>query len=197
MTLNEIFRRSGEPTYYTPMAVVGQLVNQEGGTVVIGNPPFSDAIPYHKQHGTWRKGWAKKFRIGRLYFYISNCRMKKRPKRDLMYSNYVQDHCVENKRKLYERQGGKCPHCGQPFEYEAMELHHVLPLSRFPELGQSIRNGIMLCHRCHKEVHCNPWRNIQMMKEKAQEMGIDLSERYNQAGADETSINNDSGQSEQ
>ena len=197
MTLNEIFRRSGEPTYYTPMAVVGQLVNQEGGTVVIGNPPFSDAIPYHKQHGTWRKGWAKKFRIGRLYFYISNCRMKKRPKRDLMYSNYVQDHCVENKRKLYERQGGKCPHCGQPFEYEAMELHHVLPLSRFPELGQSIRNGIMLCHRCHKEVHCNPWRNIQMMKEKAKEMGIDLSERYNQAGADETSINNDSGQCEQ
>ena len=197
MTLNEIFRRSGESTYYTPMAVVGQLVNQEGGTVVIGNPPFSDAIPYHKQHGTWRKGWAKKFRIGRLYFYISNCRMKKRPKRDLMYSNYVQDHCVENKRKLYERQGGKCPHCGQPFDYEAMELHHVLPLSRFPELGQSIRNGIMLCHRCHKEVHCNPWRNIQMMKEKAKEMGIDLSERYNQAGADETSINNDSGQCEQ
>ena len=197
MTLNEIFRRSGEPTYYTPMAVVGQLVNQEGGTVVIGNPPFSDAIPYHKQHGTWRKGWAKKFRIGRLYFYISNCRMNKRPKRDLMYSNYVQDHCVENKRKLYERQGGKCPHCGQPFDYEAMELHHVLPLSRFPELGQSIRNGIMLCHRCHKEVHCNPWRNIQMMKEKAKEMGIDLSERYNQAGADETSINNDSGQCEQ
>ena len=178
MTLNEIFRRSGEPTYYTPMAVVGQLVNQEGGTVVIGNPPFSDAIPYHKQHGTWRKGWAKKFRIGRLYFYISNCRMKKRPKRDLMYSNYVQDHCVENKRKLYERQGGKCPHCGQPFDYEAMELHHVLPLSRFPELGQSIRNGIMLCHKCHKEVHCNPWRNIELMKAKAEELGIDLTERY-------------------
>ena len=181
MTLNEIFRRSGEPTYYTPMAVVGQLVNQEGGTVVIGNPPFSDAIPYHKQHGTWRKGWAKKFRIGRLYFYISNCRMKKRPKRDLMYSNYVQDHCVENKRKLYERQGGKCPHCGQPFDYEAMELHHVLPLSRFPELGQSIRNGIMLCHRCHNEVHCNPYLNIQMMEDKAKEMGIDLKERYDGA----------------
>ena len=178
MTLNEIFRRSGEPTYYTPMAVVGQLVNQEGGTVVIGNPPFSDAIPYHKQHGTWRKGWAKKFRIGRLYFYISNCRMKKRPKRDLMYSNYVQDHCVENKRKLYERQGGKCPHCGQPFDYEAMELHHVLPLSRFPELGQSIRNGIMLCHRCHKEVHCNPWLNIKLMKAKAAELGIDLKDKY-------------------
>ena len=40
MTLNEIFRRSGEPTYYTPMAVVGQLVNQNGGQVTIINPPF-------------------------------------------------------------------------------------------------------------------------------------------------------------
>ena len=90
--------------------------------------------PYHSQPRAWRKGWEKKLRIGRLYFYISNCRMKKRPIRDMMYANNVQDHCVKNKRKLYERQGGRCPHCGQPFEYEAMELHHVLPLARFPNL---------------------------------------------------------------
>ena len=197
MTLNEIFRRTGEPTYHTPIAVIGELVkaagkrekwqvdltisereqartefNQSGGQVTIINPP------YHSQPRAWRKGWAKKLRIGRLYFYISNCRMKKRPIRDLMYTNHTQDHCIENKRKLYERQGGRCPHCGQPFEYEAMELHHVLPLARFPELGQSIRNGIMLCHKCHKEVHCNPWRNIEMMKAKAEELGIDLTERY-------------------
>ena len=31
-----------------------------------------------------------------------------------------------------------------------------------------------------KEVHCNPWRNIQLMKEKAEELGIDLSERFEQ-----------------
>ena len=172
MTLNEIFRRSGEPKYYTPMAVVGQLVNQNGGQVTIINPPF------RSQPRAWRKGWAKKFRIGRLYLYISNCRMKKRPIRDLMYQGAAQDHVVENKRKLYERQGGCCPHCGQPFEYEQLELHHVLPLSRFPELGQSIRNGIMLCHRRHKEVHCNPYLNIQMMEAKAKEMGIELKERY-------------------
>jgi hypothetical protein len=104
--------------------------------------------------------------------------MKKRPIRDLMYGNFVKDHCVENEHKLYERQGGRCQHCGQPFDYDAMELHHVLPLSRFPELGQSIRNGIVLCHNCHKEVHCNPWRNIELMKAKAEELGIDLKERY-------------------
>ena len=135
-------------------------------------PPFC----YRPQ--VWRKGWAKKVRIGWLYFYISNCRMKKRPIRDLMDKGFVRDHIITNKKKLYERQGGLCPHCGQPFEYEQMELHHVLPLSRFPELGQSIRNGIMLCYKCHKEVHCNPWRNIEMMKAKAQEFGIDLKERY-------------------
>ena len=26
MTLNELFRRTGEPTYHTPIAVIGELV---------------------------------------------------------------------------------------------------------------------------------------------------------------------------
>ena len=30
MTLNELFRRTGEPTYHTPIAVIGELVNQQG-----------------------------------------------------------------------------------------------------------------------------------------------------------------------
>ena len=135
-------------------------------------------IPYHTGVRTWRKGWSRKLRLFGLYFYVSNVRMKKRQKRDLLYNGYVVDHLIENKQKLYERQGGKCPHCGGQFPYKESELHHILPLARFPELGQSIRNGIMLCHKCHKEIHCNPWRNIQLMKEKAEEVGIDLSERF-------------------
>ena len=149
-----------------------EITNQSGGTVTIINPPF------RSRPMAWRKGWAKKFKIGMLYFYISNCRMKKRPIRDLMYEGNAMHHVVDNKKKLYDRQGGKCPHCGKPFEYEKMELHHILPISRFPELGQSIRNGVMLCHKCHKEIHCNPWKNIEMMKAKAEELGIDLKERY-------------------
>ena len=111
--MNELFRRTGEPTYHTPIAVIGELVNQQGGQVTIINQPF------RSQPRVWRKGWAKKFKFGRLYFYISNCRMKKRPIRDLMYDGAAQDHVIENKHKLYERQGGKCPHCGQPFDYES------------------------------------------------------------------------------
>ena len=53
--------------------------------VTIINPPF------RSKPRVWRKGWAKKFKFGRLYFYISNCRMKKRPIRDLMYDGAAQD----------------------------------------------------------------------------------------------------------
>jgi hypothetical protein len=88
------------------------------------------------------------------------------------------DHCRERKGKLYERQQGICPECGQHFAINQMEYHHILPWARFPELRGSIRNAVMLCHNCHKEVHCNPWRNIAMMKAKAEELGIDLKERY-------------------
>lgn len=145
--------------------------NNQGGTVII-TPPF------HSQPREWRKAWAKKLRIGKLYFYVSNCRMKKRAIRDLRYTGFAADKCVYNKHKLYEQQDGKCPHCGKPFEYDKMELHHILPLARFPELGITKENGVMLCHTCHKEVHCNPFLNIQMMQKKAVEFGIDLRERY-------------------
>ena len=171
--LYELLRRiGGGRTCCTPIAVAADLPTQQGGMVRVITPPF------HSKPRVWKKGWAKKLRIGRLYFYISNCRMKKRPIRDLMYGGFVEDQLVVNKRKLYDRQGGCCPHCGQSFDYEQLELHHILPIARFPELGTSIRNGIMLCHQCHKEVHCNPYKNIRMMEAKAKELGYDLTTRY-------------------
>ena len=50
--------------------------------------------------------------------------------------------------------------------------------AQIAEVNKHIREGIMLCHKCHKEVHCNPWRNIELMKAKAEELRIDLTERY-------------------
>lgn len=166
-------------TAATTTVAVQDYEGEPDAQAVIANPPYRRILPYHNKEGRWVKGWSKMWRLGKFYLYISNCRLKKRPKRDLFYKDYVKDHCIENKNKLYERQGGKCPHCGQSFELKQLELHHVLPLSRFPELGMSIRNGILLCHQCHKEVHCNPWANIRIMEAKADEMGIDLTERYN------------------
>lgn len=127
----------------------------------------------------FKKGWARRWRLFGMYFYISNIRLKKRPLRDIKYDGFLKDILTKNKMKLYERQGHRCPHCQTELPYEQMELHHILPIARYPELTASIRNGILLCHRCHKEIHCNPYLNIRIMEAKAEELGIDLKERYN------------------
>ena len=199
MTLNEIFRRTGEPTYHTPIAVIGELVkaagkrekwqvdltisereqartefNQSGGQVTIINPPFEQAP---RQKRWWKRSF--RFMKGRFYITFSNCRVKKRPTScDHECSQKLTDNMREIKGYRYKQQKGLCPECGQPFDIKEMELHHVLPWGRFPELRARKANMILLCHKCHKEIHCNPWKNIEMMKAKADELGIDLKERY-------------------
>ena len=145
--------------------------------VTIINPPYETG---NKTMARWRKAWKHCIKIAGIYFYVSNVSLKRRSKRDCP-GGHVKEHIVENKLKLYERQQHRCPLCGEEFPYKEMELHHILPWARFPELKQSIRNSIMLCHYCHKEVHINPFRNIQMMQQKAQELGVDLKERYEYA----------------
>ena len=151
--------------------------NIYNSNVTIINPPYETG---NKAVARWRKAWKHCIKIAGIYFYVSNVSLKRRSKRDCPGGN-VKEHIVENKLKLYERQQHRCPLCGEEFPYKEMELHHILPWARFPELKQSIRNSIMLCHYCHKEVHINPFRNIQMMQEKAEELGLNLKERYEYA----------------
>ena len=147
--------------------------------VTIINPPYETG---NKAMARWRKAWKHGIKIAGIYFYVSNVRLKRRCKRDDQYlEKHTKENIVKNKLKLYERQQHRCPLCGEEFPYKEMELHHILPWARFPELKQSIRNSIMLCHYCHKEVHINPFRNIQMMQQKAQELGFNLKERYEYA----------------
>lgn len=127
-----------------------------------------------------RKTWKKTIRIFRGWFYItfSNCKVKKRHACGYDRSGQLAQNMRDIKGKLYERSQGVCPHCGQHHDISQMELHHVLPWARFPELRGMKRNMLLLCHHCHKEVHINPWLNIQLMRAKAQELQIDLNERY-------------------
>jgi hypothetical protein len=129
---------------------------------------------------TQRKTWKKTIRIFRGWFYItfSNCKVKKRHASGYDRSGQLAWNMRDIKGKLYERCQGVCPHCGQHHDISQMELHHVLPWARFPELRGKKRNMLLLCHHCHKEVHINPWLNIQLMLAKAQELGINLNERY-------------------
>lgn len=123
---------------------------------------------------TTRRTFKRTWRLLGLYFTVSNCSIKKRQNRDLA-------HKKKNfrwKQHLLERQGGTCPHCGTPLTDHDAQLHHILPFDRFRDLADDERNMTALCHQCHKEVHCNPWLNIRLMEQKATELGIDLSERY-------------------
>ena len=143
-------------------------INNTGGTVIIsdGKPD-----PPHQ--------WVKKWHVFGLTFAVSNGRLKKRPYRDTRFlkGNVQRDMC-EIKGRIYKRNKGCCPHCHQPMEIKGMELHHILPWGRFPEYRMKADNLELLCHKCHKEIHVNPFLNIQMMKAKAAQYGIDLKDRY-------------------
>ena len=122
--------------------------------------------------------WKKSIQIAGLWLTLSNVPVKKRNSRkvddrDNIDSTYRMKYI---RRDVKAAQGNRCPMCGEVSE--RMELHHILPVARFPELWDDRRNCVALCHGCHKEIHCNPWANIRMMQAKAEELGVDLSERY-------------------
>lgn len=122
--------------------------------------------------------WKRSIKIARLWLTLSNTPVKKRNSRkvgdrDNIDSTY---RMRDIRREVKSAQGNRCPMCGEVSEQ--MELHHILPVTRFPELWDDRRNCVALCHYCHKEIHCNPWANIRMMEAKAAELGVVLSEKY-------------------
>ena len=124
------------------------------------------------------KNWKRTIKIAGLFLTLSNVPVKKRNSRkaddrDNIDSTY---RMKDIRRDVKAAQGNRCPMCGEV--WERMELHHILPVARFPELWDDRRNYVALCHDCHKEIHCNPWANIWMMQEKAAELGIDLRQKY-------------------
>ena len=59
-----------------------------------------------------------------------------------------------------------------------MELHHILPWSKFGWLHDDKRNLLFICHDCHKRIHNNPYLNIRLMEAKAEELNVDIKEVY-------------------
>ena len=147
-----------------------QVNNYEGGTVIVAPP---------KQERKRKPTWIKKWRAFGLWFAVSNTRLKRRDVRDFKYmEGHTQKQMCEIKGRIYKRNGGCCPMCGKPFDISKLENHHVLPYGRFPELSKKAANIELLCHRCHREIHNNPYLNIQMMERKAKELGVDIKEHY-------------------
>ena len=124
------------------------------------------------------KNWKRTIKIAGLFLTLSNVPVKKRNSRksDDRDNIDITYRMKDIRREFKAAQGNRCPMCGEMSE--RMELHHILPVARFPELWDDRRNFVALCHDCHKEIHCNPWANIRMMQAKAAELGIDLRQKY-------------------
>ena len=124
------------------------------------------------------KTWKWSIKIAGLWITLSNVPVKKRNSRKVgdRYNTDRTYRIKDIRREVKAAQDDRCPMCGEVSE--RIELHHILPVARFPELWDDRRNCVALCHDCHKEIHCNPWANIRMMEAKAAELGVDLSSRY-------------------
>lgn len=49
---------------------------------------------------------------------------------------------------ILKRDGNKCKKCGSK---DKLEIHHIIPFSLYPELVVLKMNGVVLCHKCHKD----------------------------------------------
>ena len=50
-----------------------------------------------------------------------------------------------------------CQCCGT---HSSLEVHHVMPLSIYPQLGTDIHNGMVLCKDCHHKYH-EQWKGSE------------------------------------
>lgn len=55
----------------------------------------------------------------------------------------------KDKRTLFERQNGVCPHCQQTFQMDEMEADHITPWSQGGKTD--LTNGQMLCKNCNRK----------------------------------------------
>ena len=56
------------------------------------------------------------------------------------------------KKAIKARDENYCQCCGEKFT-EHLEVHHIMPLSKYGNLKSDKGNGISLCQKCHKKYH--------------------------------------------
>lgn len=124
------------------------------------------------------KTWKKTIRImrGVLYVTLSNVPVKKKTQRDLQPYH---GRMMYRMRRRHVEDVGYCPLCGKAVtDPDEVQIHHVLPVSKFPELKDDRRNMMVVCVGCHRDIHIDPWLNIRMMRDKAEALGVRLYERF-------------------
>lgn len=125
----------------------------------------------------WNVGsWVKSLKLGKIRIYLTyNQRMKARNKRDMLFSMLKQP---KHRWNVYNKQGGICAMCGKHLEYKKCELHHVLPFNNFLKYASDESNMEVLCHKCHKSIHCNPFLQSRLISERCELLGINVKDYY-------------------
>ena len=59
--------------------------------------------------------------------------------------------------------GDRCFFCGST---ERVEAHHIKPRALYPELKNSVSNGVALCHNCHLKAHGGNFYNVEEEQEQ-------------------------------
>lgn len=55
------------------------------------------------------------------------------------------------KKRIKKRDKNFCQCCG--IKTNHLEIHHIMPLSQYPELKNDEKNAISLCQKCHDRYH--------------------------------------------
>lgn len=107
--------------------------------------------------------------FGNYNIYISNIRLKKRPKKP--FDGNLKSWRKHYIKPLIEKTGNHCMICGKYHKY--LGVHHILPRDTYPELMRCRENLIFICEECHKRIHQNPYINLPMMLKKMKQLGVE------------------------
>ena len=109
--------------------------------------------------------FCKSFNIGPIHIYVSTVRMKRRGKRDDIYRNNKKK-LMRIKHQMWRMSGGCCMECGRKFDEDELEIHHIIPVSKRPELILSVSNMHLVCPACHNKLHGRPMGGVKVTQDE-------------------------------
>ena len=93
------------------------------------------------------RGWMLK--VYSFHVYLTMCSMRERKR--------THGERKKNRLRLIRinklNEIGSCELCGKELSMSTSELHHIKPVSQFPELRYDPDNMMLLCHDCHVGLH--------------------------------------------
>jgi len=82
--------------------------------------------------------------------------------------NHIKNHRENRKQLLCDLLGGKCAKCGYNKCISALDFHHIDPTKKdfiiaakiyaLNKVLPEVKKCILLCCRCHRELHSNLWK---------------------------------------